>query len=172
METIPVDGDPSAIVCKVKGLSLFPPPIVRPFHGSYCLVDRARLRVYILPTCHSSPQLGVSSMSSPGPPALQRLHHLNRSPSGFHDELSNILYGEEYQKCVPNLQGDDVVWIVEYLAKVRYHVVFPHSLLTLFRLSMILILPVPPFESVYANSEEYAVPRGCFQSRTRSRLVI
>jgi len=63
-------------------------------------------------------------MRSPSPRALQKLHHLSRS---FHDQLSDILYGEEYQKCVSELQGDDLVWLVEYLDKVRHHVALPHS---------------------------------------------
>jgi len=64
-------------------------------------------------------------MSSPGPPALQRLHSLDRSPPEFQDRLSNILYGEEYQKCVLNLRNDDSVWLVDYLDKVRRHVTLP-----------------------------------------------
>ena len=66
-------------------------------------------------------------MSSPSPPALQQLHRLNRSLSGFHDQLGSILYGEEYKRCVPNLQGCDLVWLVDYLDKVHRHVVLPHS---------------------------------------------
>lgn len=67
-------------------------------------------------------------MSLPGPPALQLLHNLDRSSSEFHDQLGNILYGEEYRKCVPNLHGHDLAWLVDYLDKVRHHVAFPHSL--------------------------------------------
>ena len=67
-------------------------------------------------------------MPPPGLPVLQRLYHLDRSSSGFHDQLSNILYGEEYQKCVPNLQGNDLVWLVDYLDRVSRHVAFPHSM--------------------------------------------
>ena len=66
-------------------------------------------------------------MSSPGPPALQRLHHLDRSSSGFHGQLNNVPYEEEYQKCVPELLGNDLVWLVDYLDEVRCHVTFPHS---------------------------------------------
>ena len=58
-------------------------------------------------------------MPSLNPPALQKLHHLSRS---FHDQLSDILYGDEYQQCVPGLQGDDLVWLVEYLDKARHYV--------------------------------------------------
>ena len=61
-------------------------------------------------------------MSLPGPPALQQLHHLDRSSSKFHDNLCSVFYGEEFQKCMQNLQGNDLVWLVEYLDKVRRHV--------------------------------------------------
>ena len=66
-------------------------------------------------------------MSSPRPPALQQLHRLDRSSSGFHDQLSNVLYAEEYQKCAPNLQGDDSVWLIDYLDKVRCRTTIPRS---------------------------------------------
>ena len=59
-------------------------------------------------------------MSSPGTPALQQLLGLDTSSSEFHDQLCNVFYGEEYQKCVPNLQGDDSVWLVDHLDKVRH----------------------------------------------------
>ena len=58
-------------------------------------------------------------MPSPSSPALQRLHHLDTSTPGFHDQLSNVLYGQEYRQCVPKLRGDDPVWLVEYLNAVR-----------------------------------------------------
>jgi len=64
-------------------------------------------------------------MPSPNPPALQQLRRLDRSSSDFPDQLSNVLYGEEYQKCVPNLQSDDLAWLVEYLDKVCRHVALP-----------------------------------------------
>ena len=67
-------------------------------------------------------------MYSPDHPPLQQLHRLDRSSSGFHDQLSSVLYGEEYQKFVPNLQGDELVWVVEYLDKVRRHAALSRSL--------------------------------------------
>jgi len=70
-------------------------------------------------------------MSSPNSPALQQLHRLDRSSPEFHDQLCNVFYGEDYQKCVPNLQGDDLVWLVDYLDKVRRHVAFPYTPLKL-----------------------------------------
>ena len=66
-------------------------------------------------------------MSSLTHPALQQLHRLDWSSSGFHDQLSNILYGVEYQRCVQDLQGGDLVWLVGYLDKVLRHVALPFS---------------------------------------------
>ena len=68
-------------------------------------------------------------MSSHRSPALEQLHYLDRSSPDFHDRLSNVLYGEEYQQCVQSLQDDDLVWLVDYLDKVRHQVAqaFPFS---------------------------------------------
>ena len=68
-------------------------------------------------------------MSSPAPPALQRLHCLDRSSPEFHARVHDILHEEDYQKCVPGLQNDDLVWLVDYLDEVRRHVAFLHSTL-------------------------------------------
>jgi len=82
-------------------------------------------------------------MFSPGLPALQQLNRLDRSSPDFHDQLSNALYGEEYKKCVekykkcgeeykkcvPELQDDDLVWLVDYLDTVCCRVALPRSLL-------------------------------------------
>ena len=57
---------------------------------------------------------------------LQQLHLPDRSSSEFHDKLCNILYGEGYKQSAPNLQADDFVCLVEYLDKVRRHVILPH----------------------------------------------
>ena len=43
-------------------------------------------------------------MSSTNHPVLQKLHRLDRSLPEFHTQLSKALYGDEYQRCVPNLQ--------------------------------------------------------------------
>ena len=67
-------------------------------------------------------------MSSSRPPALEQLNRLDRSSSGFSDKLGNILHGKVYQECVPNLQGEDSAWLVDYLDEVRRHVALPHSL--------------------------------------------
>ena len=60
---------------------------------------------------------------------LQQLHHLDRSSSRFHDQLNDVLYGGEYRMYLPNLQDDDLAWLVDYLDEVRCRIVFPHSLL-------------------------------------------
>ena len=62
---------------------------------------------------------------------LQQLHHLNVTSPGFHDQLSNVLYGEGYKKCVSGLQDDDVVQLVDYLDKVCCCAALFHSSLRL-----------------------------------------
>ena len=66
-------------------------------------------------------------MSSPSSLALQQFHQLDKSSPDFPDKLCNVLYGEEYTKCVLILQGDDLMWLVDYLDKVRRRVNFPYS---------------------------------------------
>ena len=56
-------------------------------------------------------------------PVLQRLGGLNTSATDFHHQLDNILHGEEYARCVENLQGDDLMWLVDFLDNVRGRVV-------------------------------------------------
>jgi tRNA (Thr-GGU) A37 N-methylase len=68
-------------------------------------------------------------MPSPNSPVLQQLDRLDGSSSEFHDQLCNVLYGREYVQCVQNLEGDDVVWLIDYLDKVRHHAAFPRPLL-------------------------------------------
>ena len=56
---------------------------------------------------------------------LERFRRLDRSSSGFHDRLCNILYGEEYERFVGDLQGDDLVWLVDYLDEVSCRISLP-----------------------------------------------
>jgi len=71
-------------------------------------------------------------MSSLGPLALlQQLRDLSRSSLGFHDQLSKVLYGEDYRQCAPGLQGDDLAWLVDYLDKVLHRIALPRSPLKL-----------------------------------------
>jgi hypothetical protein len=66
-------------------------------------------------------------MPSPNSPVLQRLDRLNKTSLDFPDQFCNIIYGEEYVQCAWNLEGDDLVWLVEYLDKVRRRVALLHS---------------------------------------------
>ena len=99
---------------------MYPPRVLREASGTYTF------HLPYLPVAHY-PKLRVFLMSSPTSAALQRLHHLDRSSPNFQDQLCDALYGEEYTQCVPNLQGDDLVWLVDYLDKVLPRVTFPHS---------------------------------------------
>jgi len=63
-------------------------------------------------------------------PFLQQLRRLDSSFSGFHDQLTKVLDGEDYQQGAPNLQGDDLVWLIDYLDKVCRHITFPCPLLS------------------------------------------
>lgn len=49
----------------------------------------------------------------------------------FNDQLCNVLYGEECVKCLPSLEGDDLVWLVNYLDKVRRYITLSHLPLSL-----------------------------------------
>ena len=69
-------------------------------------------------------------MTSTNFPALQRLYRLDRSSPEFHNQLSKVLYGEEYQQCLPNLQHGDLAWLIDYLDTVCRHVILHLSPLT------------------------------------------
>jgi len=73
--------------------------------------------------------LNVLRSSSGSRQFLQQLRRLDRSSPGFHDQLTKILYGEDYQQRAPKLQGDDLVWLIDYLDKVCCHVTSSHPLL-------------------------------------------
>ena len=91
-------------------LSLLPPCGSGEASGTYTLIlpHYSRLQPRVLPMPSRNP--------------LNQLRGLDTSSSTFHDQVSNILYGEEYKRWMPNLQGDDLVGFVDYLDKVRHHV--------------------------------------------------
>ena len=66
-------------------------------------------------------------MSPPGSPVLHQLDHLDRSLPNFQDQLSNVLYGQEYKQSMPNLEDDDFVWLVDYLSEVRRQITLPNA---------------------------------------------
>jgi len=67
-------------------------------------------------------------MSPPTLSVLQRLGSLDKSSPNFHDQFSNALCGEEYIRCVPGLQDDDIRWLVGYLDEARCRAVVHRSL--------------------------------------------
>jgi len=58
---------------------------------------------------------------------LQKLRRLDKSSPTFRDQISDILYGEEYKQWVPTVQGDDLVGLVDYLDKVRCRILLLRS---------------------------------------------
>jgi len=54
---------------------------------------------------------------------LKRLHGLDRTSSQFHKRLSGLLRSEEYRSAVPNLQGEDLAWLVDYLESVSLQII-------------------------------------------------
>ena len=71
------------------------------------------------------------SMAAPSSPALEKFQNLHASSSELQDQLNDLLRGEDYQECVPNLEGDDLVWLVEYLDEVCRPIALPDSPLKL-----------------------------------------
>ena len=61
---------------------------------------------------------------------LQKLRDLDRTSPGFHNQLADFLRGNEYQDAVPSLQGEDLVWFVNYLDKVGLQTISLRSTLT------------------------------------------
>ena len=112
-------------------------------------------------------QSRAAPMSPPTSPPLQILNRLDKSSPEFHDQLCSVLYGEEYVQCVPHLQHDDVVWLINYLDTVRCYVTSPIPHSTQPRFLMVSILLVPDSGSAYAYSEACAAPERYFQDRTQ-----
>ena len=64
----------------------------------------------------------------PLPEILQQLDHLDKSLPQFPDQLASFLYGKGYEGCIPKLQDQDAVWLVEYLDNVRFYItLYPSS---------------------------------------------
>lgn len=95
-------------------------------------------------------------MTSPNLNPLQRLRGLNKSSTNFHDQISNILYGEEYKQWVQDINAGDVVRLVDYLDRVRHSAALSASCSSNRRLSTLSTPQVPVFGSVCENSGTYA----------------
>ena len=59
------------------------------------------------------------------PDGLKQLQDFDRASPQFHNHLSNFLRSEGYRSAVPNLQGEDLTWLVEYLDSVSLQTVSP-----------------------------------------------
>ena len=150
---------------------------LHPLHGSgnafgtykYLLIGYELTIVF----CHSLRQRRVFPMPSPNSLVLQQLDRLNRSSSGFRDQLRDLLDGEEYRKCVQNLQPDDLdlVWLLEYLDKVCHRVTLPTLRSGQRRFSVVWILIATRHGSVCTDSVAYAAPYKCYQHRTRCHPI-
>ena len=56
---------------------------------------------------------------------LEQLRLFDSSSLDFHDQLCNVLYAREYRQWMLDLQGDDLVWFVDYLDKVSSRIAIP-----------------------------------------------
>ena len=55
---------------------------------------------------------------------LQQFRDLDRASPHFHEHLSSLLRGNEYQNILPKLQSEDLSWLVEYLDGVSLQITF------------------------------------------------
>ena len=62
---------------------------------------------------------------------LQKLRDLDRTSPDFHNQLTDFLRGNEYRDAAPSLQGEDLVWFVNYLDNVSLLTISLRSTLTL-----------------------------------------
>ena len=60
----------------------------------------------------------------PSSPGLQNLQNLDAASPDFQNQLVNLLNDGEYVRCIPDLGKPDLMWLVDYLDKVR-HLVTP-----------------------------------------------
>lgn len=87
---------------------------------------------------------------------VQQFKQLNRSSPQFPDQLTSLLYGKEYKECIPKLQDQEVVWLVEYLDAVCLY--FSRGLFCAFLnanrfwILLGLILPVLPSGNACVSS--------------------
>jgi len=54
---------------------------------------------------------------------LKQLHSFDKASPQFHERLSNFLRSEGYRSVVPNLQGEGLTWLVDYLDSVSLQTV-------------------------------------------------
>ena len=83
-------------------------------------------------SAESQAHLEVPLAPSPMSPSnlLQTLRDLDRTSARFHNQLIDLLRGNEYRDVIPTLEGEDLAWLVDYLDDVSLHNVSPHPTLT------------------------------------------
>ena len=54
---------------------------------------------------------------------LQTLRDLDRTSPDFHNQLTDFLRGNEYRDVASSLQGEDLIWFVNYLDNVSLRTV-------------------------------------------------
>ena len=102
-------------------------------------------------------------MVPPGP--LQQLYDLDTASPKFLKQLSELLRGNEYRNAVPNLQNEDLVWLVEYLDNVSPQIIFPLYAQHRGRFSPVIqTLGTSHFRNPYTNSEGYVAQRGFYRN--------
>ena len=117
------------------------------------------------------------------PGSLRRLSDLDETSPQFLNQLSEFLRGNECRNAVPNLQNEDLVWLVEYLDSVGLQITFPLCAQPQGRFSPVIQTSrTSHFRNPYMNSEEYVAPTGFyrnlahFQTRPRTfasgRLIL
>ena len=95
-------------------------------------------------------------MSPHRPNPLERLLRLDMSSTKFNDEVSNVLYGWEYESWAQCIEGDDVVGLVDFLDGVRRRAFFSAPCLSCCRPSIPSPLAVSVPEHACENSDAYA----------------
>lgn len=64
------------------------------------------------------------------PNHFQQLHNLDKGSPEFYKQLNDFLRGDEYRDALQDLQGEDLMWLVEYLGSVSLQIVSPKPVLS------------------------------------------
>ena len=104
---------------------------------------------------------------------LKTLRNLDGTSPDFHNQLVDLIRGSEYRDAIPNLEGEGLAWLVDYLENVSLHNVSPHPALTAGpRSSAISLIPaVSRFENRWTSSKGYVASRMCSRKRTRFQIL-
>ena len=104
---------------------------------------------------------------------LQQLYDLDRSSPQFHEQLSDLIHGQEYQNSVLNLKSNDLTWLVEYLDSVSHQV----TLTRIYTVCQCRFLPlfwIPQTtcsRNSCMNSKRYVVPKRFYWNCARFQTL-